>query len=170
MTKTRAALLAGFLAISVNTIFLRAAEPLGFLAESGGLLRLHVLYLGPLFQSLGISRWWTSVGLPPPSSLPFWLAFHYVTGFVMVFLYSTLFERVLPGRGLIKGSVFSLLPWVVNGLIVLPLLSQGVLGYQRLPLSGMAYFFVANWSFGAALGVLYEKFRSDRGRQKVQPA
>jgi hypothetical protein len=160
MKKTHAALLAGFLSISVNTIVLKAAKPLGFIAESGGLLRLHVLYLSPLFQSLGISRWWVSVGLPPPSSFLFWLVFHYVTGFVMVFLYSTLLESVLPGRGLLKGSVFSLLPWLINGFIVLPLLDQGVLGYERLPLSGMVYFFMANWLFGAVLGVLYEKFRS----------
>ncbi|MCA1585980.1 MAG: hypothetical protein LC791_14815 [Acidobacteria bacterium] len=160
MTKPRAALWAGFIAISVNTIVLKAAEPLGFLAESGGLLRLHVLYLSPLFQSLGISGWWAAASLPPPSALPFWLAFHYLTGFVMVVLYSTVFERLLPGRGLIKGSLFSLLPWFVNGLVVLPVLGQGVFGYQRLPLSGMAYFFVANWSFGGVLGVLYEKFRT----------
>ncbi|MCA1585345.1 MAG: hypothetical protein LC791_11460 [Acidobacteria bacterium] len=154
----------------MNTIVLKAAEPLGFLAESGGLLRLHVLYLSPLFQSLGISQWWAAVSLPPPSSLSFWLAFHYLTGFVMVFLYSALFERVLPGRGLIKGSLFSLLPWLVNGLVVLPLLGQGVLGYQRLAFSGMAYFFVANWSFGAVLGVLYEKFRSDARPNTAGPA
>ncbi|MCA1652576.1 MAG: hypothetical protein LC753_20690, partial [Acidobacteria bacterium] len=63
-----------------------------------------------------------------------------------------------------------LLPWLVNGLVVLPLLGQGVLGYQRLALSGMAYFFVANWSFGAALGVLYEKFRSTARPNTAGPA
>lgn len=158
MTKTRAGLFAGFLAISVNTVVLKAAEPLGFLAESGGLLRLHVIYLGPVVQRLGISLWWTSVGLPPPSSLWFWLAFHYLTGFVMVFLYSILFEPVLPGRGLTKGTLFSVLPWLINGLVVLPLLGQGVFGHQKLPVSGMVYFLAANWSFGALLAVLYQRF------------
>lgn len=170
MTKTSGALLAGFLSISVNTIVLKAAELLGFVAESGGLLRLHVLYLGPLFQRLGISPLWASSGLPLPSSLSFWLVFHYVTGFVMVFLYSMLLERVLPGRGLIRGSVFSFLPWLINGLVVLPLLGQGAFGHRKLLLSGMAYFFVANWSFGAVLGVLYEKFHGNRGKDQVQPA
>ena len=170
MTNTRAALLAGFLSISVSTIVLKAAVPLGFIAESGGLLRLHVLYLGPLFQRFGISPLWTSMGLPPPSSPLFGLVFHYGTGFVMVLLYTLVLERVLPGRGLIKGSVFSLLPWVINGLLVLPLLGEGAFGRHRLLLSGMAYFFVANWSFGAVMGVLYEKFRGHRGSVQGEPA
>ena len=41
-------------------------------------------------------------------------------------------------------SVFSLLPWVINSLIVLPALGQGVFGYRTRPPSGIAYFFVAN--------------------------
>ena len=107
-------------------------------------------------EALGITALWTSVGLPPPASLIFWLAFHYATGFGMVCLY-VLLEPRLPGRGLLKGSLFSLLPWLINGLIVLPALGQGVFGYRTLPLSGIAYFFVANWSFGAVLGELYER-------------
>lgn len=168
MSRVQAAAWAGFLAISANTVVLKAAEPLGFKAESGGLLKLHVLYLSPLFQRTGISHVWASVGLPSPSSLVFWLAFHYLTGFVMVFMYASWLERMLPGRVLIKGTVFSLLPWLVNGLVVLPLLGQGILGYRTLPLSGVAYFFVANWSFGAALGIFHERFRNDRTRRDAQ--
>ena len=82
----------------------------------------------------------------------------------MVCLY-VLLEPGFPGRGLLKGSVFSLLPWSINSLIVLPALGQGVFGYRTLPLSGIAYFFVANWSFGAVLGELYERLTmSSRSR------
>ncbi len=159
MKRIYAALMSGFVAISVNTILLKSAAPLGFVAESGGLLKLHVLYLAPLLQRLGLGTWWQEVGLPASSSLSFWLAFHYATGFAMVLLYCLLLERLLPGRGLAKGSVFSLLPWLINGLVVLPLLGQGAFGHEKLPISGMVYFFVANWSFGAVLGMLYEKLR-----------
>jgi len=168
MKRTRAAGLAGLLAITVNTVILKAGGPLGFLAESGGLLRLHVLYLGPLFERLGINAWYTSAGLPSPSSVAFWLAFHYVTGFAMVFLYAAIFEPILPGSGPTKGSLFSLLPWLINGLVVLPLLGQGVLGHQRLPVSGIVYFFVANWAFGAVLGALYERLRRVPEPRSVQ--
>ncbi len=157
MTRVYAAALAGVVAISVNTAILQAAAPLGILAESGGLLRLFVSLLRAPAEALGITALWTSVGLPPPASLIFWLAFHYATGFGMVCLY-VLLEPRLPGRGLLKGSLFSLLPWLINGLIVLPALGQGAFGYRTLALSGIAYFFVANWSFGAVLGELYERF------------
>ena len=45
MTRVYAAALAGVVAISVNTAILKAAAPLGILAESGGLLRLFVSLL-----------------------------------------------------------------------------------------------------------------------------
>lgn len=164
MTRVFAAALAGVVAISVNTAMLKAAAPLGILAESGGLLRLFVSLLRGPAEALGITVLWTSVGLPPPASLIFWLAFHYATGFGMVCLY-VLLEPRLPGRGLLKGSLFSLLPWLINGLIVLPALGQGVFGYRTLPLSGIAYFFVANWAFGAVLGEVYERLTiSSRSR------
>ncbi len=156
MTRGRAAAIAGVVGISVNVGILKAAAPLGIQAESGGLLRLAVNLLRAPAEALGITALWTSLGLPPPASLIFWLAFHYATGFGMVCLY-VLLEPKLPGRGLLKGSVFSLLPWSINSLIVLPALGQGVFGYRTLPLSGIAYFFVANWSFGAVLGELYER-------------
>ena len=156
MTRGRAAAIAGVVGISVNVAILKAAAPIGIQAESGGLLRLAVNLLRAPTEALGITALWTSVGLPPPASLIFWLAFHYATGFGMVCLY-VLLEPRLPGRGLLKGSLFSLLPWLINGLIVLPALGQGVFGYRTLPLSGIAYFFVANWSFGAVLGELSER-------------
>ena len=159
MTKVQATVLAGFVAITVNTLVLKSAAPLGIVAESGGLLRLHVLYVGPLLRRLGVTGLWTSAGLPGPSSLAFWLAFHYATGFAMVLLYTLFLERVLPGSGFVKGSVFSLVPWLINGLAVLPLLGQGAFGVRRLPVSGIVYFFIANWMFGAVLGVVYARSR-----------
>lgn len=164
MPKTRAALLAGFIAISANAIVLKLATCFGIVAESGGLLKLHVLYLSPMVKRTGISSWWTAHHLPGPSSIPFWLAFHYLTGFVMVFLYTSLLEPVLPGRGLAKGTIFSLLPWMINVLLVLPMLGQGAFGVRALAVSGIVYFFAANWLFGAALGVLYEKYRIESSR------
>ena len=155
-TRLRAVVIAGVAAISVNIAILKAAAPLGILAESGGLLRLVVNLLRAPVQALGISGWWIAMGLPGPASLIFWLAFHYAAGFGMAGLYM-LMEPRLPGRGLMKGSVFSLLPWAINSLIVLPALGQGLFGYRTLPPSGIAYFFVANWSFGAVLGWLDER-------------
>ncbi len=162
--RIRASLLAGLIAISFNTLMLKAAHLFGIVAENGGLLRLHVIYLGSLVERSGIAGWWIKAALPGPNSLPFWLVFHYATGMVMVFLYTYVFESRLPSSVLVKGSVFSLLPWLINGLIVLPLLGQGPLGLRQIAVSGAVYFFVANWVFGATLAVFYEKFRSRGAR------
>lgn len=139
--------IAGFIVITINSVLLKLAKPLGFNAESGGLLKLMVLKTGSIAKATGISRWWTEAGLPLPSSLIFWLVFHYLTGFAMVLLYVVFLEKRLPGNWFVKGTLFSLFPWLINGLIVLPLLGQGIFGYQTLPFSGMVYFFIANWVF-----------------------
>lgn len=159
MTKGKAAFYAGFIAITANTLFLKASPLLGVQAESGGLLRLCVLRLrGPLGRT-GIPVHWDNMRLPGPRSLSFWLIFHYATGFVMVTLYVRAVRSLLPGGGLMKGSLFSLGPWLINGLVVLPRLGQRPFGLSTLRPSGILYFFVANWLFGALLGVLYERMR-----------
>ena len=75
----------------------------------------------------------------------------------MVLIYLYIFEPILPGKGWLKGSLFSLFPWMINGLIVLPLLGQGILGIHQLSIAGIIYFFIANWIFGLVLGVVYER-------------
>lgn len=130
---------AGLIAVTANTLLLKLAPLLHIKAESGGLLKLTILY--------------THLPVPQPVSTPLWLGFHYLTGFVMVAVYALFFER-LQGPKWLKGSLFSLLPWLINGLIVSPLLQQGIFSYKAIPASGMAWFFMANWIFGFLLGVL----------------
>ncbi len=140
-------LVAGFIAIIANTLFLKAAPLLHVAAESGGLLKLVLLYTKQYLPSNVLSLTKTT---------GFWLLFHYLTGFGMVLMYVYLFEPLLPGKGWVKGSLFSLLPWLINGCIVLPLLGQGFIGVHQLTTAGMIYFFIANWIFGLVLGVVYE--------------
>ena len=140
---------AGLVAISINTIFLRAAPLFNIKAESGGLLKLILMHTSSYINSSLLSFF---------HATSFWLIFHYLTGFAMVVLYVYILEPLLPGKGWQKGSLFSLLPWLINAFIVLPLLGQGIAGLHALPLSGIIYFFIANWIFGITLGVLYERF------------
>ncbi len=147
------------IAITVSTIILRLAEPLGIQAGGGALLRFATLVFGPVIEGLGIDGLWTAAGLPGPSSMSFRLAFRFLAGFGMVFLYVFALERVLPGNGLAKGALFSFLPWLGAGLVAMPILGEGAFGLREVPLSGAAYFFAANLSLGVVLGVLYDKFR-----------
>ena len=143
------ALKAGLIAISINTIFLKASSLLNIKAESGGLLKLLLMHTSTFINNSLLTFF---------HSTSFWVIFHYITGFAMVLLYVYILEPLLPGKGWQKGSLFSLLPWLINGFIVLPLLGQGIVGLQALPVSGIIYFFIANWIFGITLGVLYERF------------
>lgn len=140
-------LLSGLVAITINTFFLKASSLFGITAEGGGLLKLLLVQTRD-FLCPGLLSFFKTSG--------FWFLFHYATGLVMVFLYVFFIAPILPGSGLLKGSLFSLLPWVINGFLVLPLLGQGVLGIYQLSATGILYFFIANWLFGALLGLLYE--------------
>ena len=163
MTRISAGLWAGLIAITVSTIILRVAEPLGIRAGGEVLQRFARLILGPVIEGLGIDELWAAAGLPGPSSMLFGLAFRYLAGFGMVFLYVFALERVLPGSGLVKGAVFAFLPWLGAVLVVMPLVGAGAFGLREVPLSGAVYFFAANLSLGVVLGVLYDKFRKARG-------
>ena len=140
-------LLAGLVAITANTLVLKAAPLLALNAESGGLLKLVLLHTKSLLPA---------ELLPVVQTEGFKLLFHYGTGLGMVALYVAVFEPRLPGNGWAKGGLFSLLPWAINGCVVLPLLGQGVAGGHALTAGGMAYFFVANAVFGLVLGGVYE--------------
>ncbi|MDP9425697.1 MAG: hypothetical protein M3P37_06580, partial [Actinomycetota bacterium] len=78
MTRVGAAFWAGLIAITISTIILRLAGPLGIQAGGGALLQFAVLYLGPVIKGLGIDQWWNAAGLPGTSSTLFGLAFRYL--------------------------------------------------------------------------------------------
>ncbi len=157
-----AGLLAALASITVNALLLQVAHPLGVKTGGSALQRLLVAFLHPLIAHSNLAHEWGVTGLPAPGPLPFALAFHYATGVAMAALYVLALEPRLPGSPAVKGLLFSLLPWLVNGLVVLPLLGQGALGLSALPLAGVAYFFMANVVFGVLLGVFYARFRDRR--------
>jgi hypothetical protein len=146
MKNRKAQTLAGISAITLNTLLLKAAKPMHIKAEGGGLLKLILLIIP------------TAVAKQPflHSDL-FWYIFHYLTGGTMVILYFVFFNKLLQTQ-IMKGTLFSLFPWLINGFVVLPLLNQGMLGINSLPLSGILYFFAANLLFGIALSTAYKKF------------
>lgn len=138
---------AGLVAITVNMLFLKAAPILHIKAESGGLLRLTLKLLPVTISSF-----------PFMHSTLFWVLCHYLTGYVLVFVYHCYFDRDKELSGWLKGALFSILPWFINAFVLLPLLGQPVLGLGRLPLSGILYHFLANLIFGVILGWLDDVF------------
>ncbi|QEM11717.1 hypothetical protein [Mucilaginibacter rubeus] len=118
---------------------LKVSNLIGIKAESGGLLKLILLWLPRPISGLDLFK-----------TQFFRYLFHFATGAAMVFVYHLTLEKSTI-RVFWKGVVFSCFPWLVNGLIVLPLLHQGVLGIGQLSVSGIIYFFFANLAFGLSL-------------------
>ncbi|QEM02686.1 hypothetical protein DIU31_003825 [Mucilaginibacter rubeus] len=147
MKPNKALAIAGFTAITLNTIMLKLAKIFNIKAESGGLLKLTLKILPSfLTNATFIKTDW------------FWLLFHFGTGAVMVIIYAAFFNKLALST-FFKGLLFSLFPWVVNGVVVLPTLNQGIFGLKALPLSGVFYFFLANILFGFTLSQFYEMLR-----------
>ena len=139
--------------ISANTIALKLAPFFHIDPGAGGLLQLMLLCVG---------RWlpWAlpgahSLGLTKPPSLFGFLWYHYATGLGMILLYFYAFSSWLPGPRWWRATLFSLFPWLVNSAIVLPLLGKGFAGLRALPLSGILYFFFANWLFVVVAALCY---------------
>lgn len=159
MRRPSAAVLAGFIAVSVHTVLLLAARAFDLQVGSGGLLGLLRNAWGDRFQALGIGRIWSGAGLPLPGSTAFWILFHVLVGILLALIYAWLFEPRLKGSGQRRGVLFAQLPWILHSAVLMPLVGNGFAGYHVLPLVGIAWFFVANAVYGALLGFCYGRFR-----------
>lgn len=148
---------AAVVAIAVNTLILKTAPLWGVKAGAGGLFGLLRKNFGGVFSDLGLSSLWSAAALPQPGTLLFYIFFHSLIGFVMAWLYVYIIEKYLAGRGVQKGAIFALLPWLLNSIIVLPLLGKGFAGSHVLNAVGLVYFFIANGVYGVLLGYMYER-------------
>lgn len=152
------ALLAGAIAIAINTALLTAADLIPLVTARGGLLKLLTIYVGPVFSKLGMGAGWAGLGLPAPGSTPFQLGFHVVVGLTMALLYGIALEPLLPGKPWWKGLLYAAAVWVSNAFVILPWLGEGIAGSRNLGLPGMAYFAAAHTVFFVLLAVLFARF------------
>jgi len=150
-----AAVLAGAIAIAVNTGLLAGADAAGLPTAHGGLLRLLHDVFAP--------------ALPMPSGAAIQLGFHVFVGLVMAVIYAVLLEAWLPGRPVLKGLTYAAAAWLMNAFVVLPLIGEGVAGDRHLDAAGIVGFAVAHTVFFVLLAVLYDAFAS-RSRARVRPA
>ena len=145
------------IAIALNTLILKSDTFFKIKAGAGGLFGLLKIHFAETFSQLGLSSLWTLASLPQPGTLAFYIFFHSLVGYSTAILYVYVIEKRLLGSGLTKGAIFSLLPWVINSVIVLPLLGKGFAGSDVLDITGIIYFFIANGLYGVVLGYLYER-------------
>lgn len=148
MSKILAALLAGGIAIILNTAALAAADFVPLATAHGGLLRLLVMLSGGAL--------WV------PSGSEFQMFFHIIVGIAMALFYAYLLEPIMFGPGWLRGTIYGVLVWLANALIVLPVTGEGFAGSQHLTLTGMLWFAAAHMLFFVLLAVLYARFCHDK--------
>jgi hypothetical protein len=150
-------LLAGAVAIAVNTFLLAAADWIPLVTAHGGLLKLLKRYFASPLGWLGAAGLWVQSGLPGPGTHAFQLGFHVLVGLVMAVFYAVVLEPRVPGPPWAKGLAYAALVWLANAFIVLPWISEGIAGSRHLSTVGMAYFAAAHTVFFVLMAVLYAR-------------
>jgi hypothetical protein len=154
------ALVAGTVAIIVNTLALKAADLVSLATARGGLLRLLSSWSAPLLGQIGISSAWLSLGLPDVTSPVFQTGFHLAVGVMMAMFYAYVVEPLAPTRSdLLKGAAYALVVWLLNAFVVLPATGEGIAGAAHLTLAGMLWYAAAHSLFFVLLALLYGALR-----------
>jgi hypothetical protein len=154
-SRMAAALLAGSIAITLNTLALEAARLVPLATAKGGLLRLLTGWFSPLLQESGIASGWADLGAPAPGSATFQTGFHLLVGIVMALLYAYVVEPALPRGPLFKGMTYAIAVWLLNAVVVLPSTGQGFAGSAQLTLAGILWYAAAHMLFFMILALGY---------------
>ena len=154
-----AALLAGALAIVLNTFALKAADLVPLATARGGLLRLITPWLSQPLEHLGVSRLWAMVGGPAPSTPAFEIGFHIFVGLLMAMFYALLLEPLPPKRAWTKGLFYAASVWILNAAVILPATGEGFAGRSHLTTAGMLWFGAAHTLYFIVLASSYAALR-----------
>jgi hypothetical protein len=147
MPRALAALLAGAVAIVLNTAALAAANLVPLATAHGGLLRFLVILTGG------------AIRIPPGGA--FQTGFHIAVGLAMALFYAFALEPVLRGPSWLRGLLYAVAVWLANALIVLPTTGDGIAGSRRLTVAGMAWFAAAHTLFFVTQAVLMRSCGKD---------
>lgn len=83
---------------------------------------------------------------------------HFIIGTMLALGYAALFARRLPGPGFVRGAVYSLLPWLLAQLVVMPMMGAGLFSGSFLAAAGSL---MGHLVYGAVLGAIYGTHRAD---------
>ena len=153
-----AALAAGGVAITINTVVLFAASSIPLVTAHGGLLTLIKPLVGKLLTASGMVGLWQAAHLPGVHSMIFQAGFHIAVGLVMAVVYAIVVEPWLDDRAWRKGLIYALVIWLLNAFLILPAIGEGIAGLHSITLGGMLYFAMAHTIFFLLLAILYSKF------------
>ena len=80
-----------------------------------------------------------------------WAA-HFMIGTVLALSYAAVFAGRLPGAPAVRGAIFSLLPWLMAQLVVMPMMGLGLFSGSMLAAGGSL---MGHLLFGAVAGLVY---------------
>ena len=155
----QAALLAGLIAIIINTALLHLAKFIPLEIQGGGLLKLLKMGFGDVLAASPINGIWHYLHMPAPDSEVFKTLFHVGVGLAMALVYAALIEPRLQGPAWLKGLLYALLVWLLNAFVLLPWVGEGVAGTGHLSLAGIAYYAIAHTVFFVLVAPLYAQLR-----------
>ncbi len=80
-----------------------------------------------------------------------WVA-HFMIGGVLAVIYAIVFAGRLPGPPVVRGATYSLLPWLMAQLVVMPMMGMGLFSGSALAAGGSL---MGHLVYGAVVGLLY---------------
>jgi hypothetical protein len=151
-------LLAGAVAIGVNTALLAGADAIGFTTARGGLLRLLRDMAAQIAPHVGLAEIWKTMLGPATSGRAFQTEFHIIVGLLMAVFYAFVLEPRLAGSPWVKGLVYAAIVWLLNTFVVLPLTGEGIAGSLHLGFINMMGFAAIHTVFFVLLSILYARW------------
>lgn len=80
-----------------------------------------------------------------------WMA-HFVIGVVLAVGYAAVFAGRLPGPAVVRGALFSLLPWLMAQVVVMPMMGMGLFSGSMIAAGGSL---MGHLVYGIVLGLVY---------------
>lgn len=150
------ALLAGGIAIALNTFVLSLADVAHLPTAHGGLLKLLMLWFGPVADQLAGFVGRPDVRLWLTRAASFQLGFHILVGLIMAVVYALFVSPLLKMGPLAKGLICALAVWLANAAVVLPSIGEGFAGRVHLTIAGIVAFAAAHTLFFLVLSFGFE--------------
>jgi len=84
-----------------------------------------------------------------------WIA-HFMIGIVLALIYVYVFSSKLLGNGIVRGVIFSLIPWFVQQIMVFPMMGAGLFASNTpAPMLTVMGSLMGHLVYGAVLGGVY---------------
>lgn len=84
--------------------------------------------------------------------VPLGWAAHFMIGIVLAIVYAALFASRLPGPAFLRGAAYSIVPWLVAQLVVMPMMGAGLFSGSAM-VAGASL--MGHLVYGAVLGLAY---------------